>query len=96
MHGIMGAWALGCKASQAGIEPQRSYMSHRRMRASRSPLLPRRIVKLVRALRKGWIKKEQAPEKPTAYLFWEDDGETGGRAIGCVAAAWQLLCGRYG
>jgi hypothetical protein len=53
-------------------------------------------VKLVRALRKGWIKKEQAPEKPTAYLFWEDDGETGGRAIGCVAAAWQLLCGRYG
>jgi hypothetical protein len=35
-----------------------------------------RVVKLVRALRKGWIKRGQVePEKPTAYLIWEDDGE---------------------
>lgn len=33
-----------------------------------------RVVKLVRALRKGWIKREQEPEKPAAYLLWEDDG----------------------
>ena len=38
------------------------------------PSPPRRIVKLVRALRKGWIKREAAPEKPAAYLIWEDDG----------------------
>lgn len=35
---------------------------------------PTRVVKLVRALRKGWIKREQEPEKPDAYLLWEDDG----------------------
>jgi hypothetical protein len=36
---------------------------------------PPRVVKLVRALRKGWIKREAAAEKPTVYLIWEDDGE---------------------
>lgn len=36
-----------------------------------------RIVKLVRALRKGWIKREAAPEKPDTYLIWEDDGGRG-------------------
>ena len=41
---------------------------------SAQPPCPRRIVKLVRALRKGWIKREAAPEKPAAYLIWEDDG----------------------
>lgn len=48
------------------------------MPAHTSPLLPplllRRVVKLVRALRKGWIKQEQQAEKPQAYLIWEDDG----------------------
>ena len=36
----------------------------------------RRIVKLVRALRKGWIKADRgAPaEEPPAYLLWQDDG----------------------
>ena len=35
----------------------------------------RRVVKLVRALRKGWLKLDrQQPEKPEAYLIWEDDG----------------------
>lgn len=28
----------------------------------------------MRALRKGWIKREAAPEKPEAYMLWEDDG----------------------
>ena len=36
----------------------------------------RRIVKLVRALRKGWIKADRgAPaDEPPAYLLWQDDG----------------------
>ncbi len=34
-----------------------------------------RVVKLVRALRKGWISREKKPEKPQVYLIWEDDGE---------------------
>jgi BOP1NT (NUC169) domain len=37
----------------------------------------RRVVKLVRALRKGWIKRahERLPaEEEPAYLMWEDDG----------------------
>ena len=38
-----------------------------------------RIVKLVRALRKGWIQTtaERAAvvrEEPPAYLLWQDDG----------------------
>ena len=35
-----------------------------------------RIVKLVRAMRKGWLKKqdEKPPEKPPVYLLWQDDG----------------------
>ena len=35
----------------------------------------RRVVKLVRALRKGWIKREKEEVKePEAYLLWQDDG----------------------
>lgn len=61
-------------------------------------------MKLVRALRKGWIKREEAPEKPEAYLIWEDDGEVAagwwqsGPAGGCVgfhAYACVALCVRY-
>ncbi len=35
-----------------------------------------RVVKLVRALRKGWIKrdKKQESDEPPAYLLWQDDG----------------------
>lgn len=36
----------------------------------------KKVVKLVRALRKGWIKREQRDEKPEVYLIWEDDGRT--------------------
>eukprot|EP00271_Cylindrocystis_brebissonii_P018656 TRINITY_DN539_c0_g1_i1.p1 TRINITY_DN539_c0_g1~~TRINITY_DN539_c0_g1_i1.p1 ORF type:complete len:738 (-),score=195.73 TRINITY_DN539_c0_g1_i1:1081-3294(-) len=31
------------------------------------------VVKLVRALRKGWIKLDKPPEKPKVYLLWGDD-----------------------
>ncbi len=35
----------------------------------------RRVVKLVRALRKGWIKREErVAREPEAYLLWQDDG----------------------
>ena len=37
-----------------------------------------RIVKLVRALRKGWIQtteqRKVTREEPAAYLLWADDG----------------------
>ncbi|GAB4816894.1 hypothetical protein N2152v2_003940 [Parachlorella kessleri] len=36
----------------------------------------KKVVKLVRALRKGWISREKKPEKPEVYLIWEDDGKT--------------------
>ena len=41
------------------------------------PCVLRRVVKLVRAMRKGWIKRrgEAEAEEPRAYLIWEDDGE---------------------
>lgn len=59
--------------------------THVRTRTTSAPLPPRtppsRIVKLVRAIRKGWLKtaaqKEQAKEQP-AYLMWGDDGQAGG------------------
>lgn len=36
-----------------------------------------RIVKLVRALRKGWIKRERdIVKEPEAYLLWGDGGST--------------------
>lgn len=39
-------------------------------------LASRRVVKLVRALRKGWIKREKdaVPEQPPVYLLWQDTG----------------------
>ena len=45
-------------------------------RCSVSAGMCRRIVKLVRAMRKGWLKRqdEQPPEKPPVYLLWQDDG----------------------
>ena len=34
-----------------------------------------RIVKLVRALRKGWIKRESdEPKEPQTYLMWDESG----------------------
>ncbi|KAK9831813.1 hypothetical protein WJX74_010419 [Apatococcus lobatus] len=36
----------------------------------------KRIVKLVRALRKGWIKRDRTPkmDEAPAYMLWQDDG----------------------
>ena len=53
----------------------------------------RRIVKLVRALRKGWIKADRgAPaEEPPAYLLWQDDGLAADRtANGARATMWAV------
>lgn len=38
-----------------------------------------RIVKLVRALRRGWIKREGAvvAKEPETYLMWDDDLQAG-------------------
>lgn len=36
------------------------------------------MVKLVRALRKGWIRRDRgqaAPETQAPYLLWQDDGQ---------------------
>lgn len=43
---------------------------------SEKMMLHGRIVKLVRALRKGWIKRDRTPktEEPPSYLLWQDDG----------------------
>jgi ribosome biogenesis protein ERB1 len=35
----------------------------------------KRVVKLVRAMRKGWIKRTEPEEAPLSYLMWEDDGK---------------------
>ena len=35
----------------------------------------KRVVKLVRAMRKGWLKRDQESEKaPEVYMLWKDDG----------------------
>jgi ribosome biogenesis protein ERB1 len=34
----------------------------------------KKIVKLVRAMRKGWLKRTGPEEKPAVYLMWEGDG----------------------
>ncbi|CAG9460136.1 unnamed protein product [Pedinophyceae sp. YPF-701] len=36
----------------------------------------KKIVKLVRAIRKGWLKTEKPAEEPEVYLMWGDDGLT--------------------
>ena len=43
---------------------------------SRGASRPRRLVKLVRAMRKGWLKRQDDKplEKPPVYLLWQDDG----------------------
>lgn len=47
----------------------------------------------MRALRKGWIKRDRqvAPQEPATYLMWDEDLQTedktlaGGHAIGGVS-----------
>lgn len=58
-----------------------------------------RVVKLVRALRKGWLKprSQRAPQEEEAppYLMWEDDGMVSDKtAIGGSAPLLSLLAMR--
>jgi len=43
------------------------------------------VVKLVRALRKGWIKLEKPKEKPRYYLMWGDDLRTNDKTANGLA-----------
>jgi ribosome biogenesis protein ERB1 len=48
-------------------------------------LLCMQVVKLVRALRKGWIKLEKPKEKPRYYLMWGDDLRTNDKTANGLA-----------
>ena len=50
-------------------EPKRSFIP--------SKWEAKKVVKLVRALRRGWIKldKDKVKEEPKAYLMWADDAD---------------------
>lgn len=54
----------------------------------------RRIVKLVRALRKGWIKADRGapPEEPPAYLLWQDDGLVAEKTANGALPRLDMLC----
>lgn len=41
----------------------------------------KKVVKLVRAIRKGWITFEKPKEKPRFYLMWGDDLKTSEKAV---------------
>jgi ribosome biogenesis protein ERB1 len=45
----------------------------------------KKVVKLVRALRKGWIKLEKPKEKPRYYLMWGDDLRTNDKTANGLA-----------
>ena len=58
----------------------------------------RRVVKLVRALRKGWIKREadKLPEQAPVYLLWQDDGLAADHTLaGALPACCPLLAPRH-
>lgn len=57
------------------------------------PVAACRIVKLVRAIRKGWLKVGKRREKrqePPVYLLWGDDDQVGCRA---AAVLFVVPCG---
>ena len=49
-------------------EPKRRFMP--------SKSEAKQVVKLVRALRRGWLKLDKEEEKPKVYLMWDDDLHT--------------------
>lgn len=49
-------------------EPKRRFMP--------SKWEAKKVVKLVRALRRGWLKLDKEEEKPKVYLMWDDDLHT--------------------
>jgi ribosome biogenesis protein ERB1 len=51
-----------------------------------------KVVKLVRALRKGWIKKDQGDAgRPETYLLWDDDGKAGNGGVDKTAAGLTYI-----
>jgi len=45
----------------------------------------KKIVKLVRAIRKGWLTSNTAPKKPEVYLMWAEDGEATDKTVSGLA-----------
>ncbi|GBG74592.1 hypothetical protein CBR_g19000 [Chara braunii] len=43
------------------------------------------VVKLVRAIRKGWIKEQKPKEAPKYYLLWEDDVQVSSKTVNGLA-----------
>lgn len=41
----------------------------------------KKIVKLVRAMRKGWLSTNAPPKKPELYLMWSEDGEATDKTV---------------
>ncbi|KAF5827641.1 NUC169 domain-containing protein [Dunaliella salina] len=53
-----------------------------------------KIVKLVRAIRKGWLKTEaqkERPEEPPVYLMWGDDGLAGQEGVAKTATGLTYI-----
>mmetsp|Transcript_26073 Transcript_26073/g.70597 ORF Transcript_26073/g.70597 Transcript_26073/m.70597 type:complete len:593 (+) Transcript_26073:13-1791(+) len=53
-----------------------------------------KIVKLVRAIRKGWLKTEaqkERPEEPPVYLMWGDDGLAGEEGVAKTATGLSYI-----
>lgn len=52
------------------------------------PSMPRRVVKLIRAIRKGWLKvstEEEEEQEPKPYMLWADDGQGSARTAAGLA-----------
>lgn len=41
----------------------------------------KKVVKLVRAIRKGWLTSQTAPKKPDVYMLWNDDAEDSNKTM---------------
>jgi ribosome biogenesis protein ERB1 len=55
-------------------------------------------VKLVRAIRKGWISLEKPKEKPKYYMLWGDDlqaAERTANGLAYIAAPKPKLPGKF-
>ena len=60
----------------------------------------KKVVKLVRALRRGWIKMDKPKEEPKLYLMWADDADmTSDKTANGTAPPWcgcRSLCLYWG
>lgn len=41
----------------------------------------KKVVKLVRAIRKGWLTTKKAPQKPEVYMLWNEDAEESNKTM---------------